>query len=347
MAVVLEPAILLAIILLGYLFKRFGLFKPLDYRVLQTAEFNLILPGAIIFSFATNPHDPSLLLVSVFALVASLVPPLAIYLTSRGRSVGHRAFLMLNGSGFNIGCFCFPMLQSLLGPAALVPAAMFDIGNNIMVAAGTNVMTQGLLHIKPGEPLERDEAPGQEATTGRDETDGRVRLVPPVRVDDHDARNLRYRAILTSIAKGFLGSVSFDTYLVMLVLMLAKVALPGWVAQVSQPFASANAFCSMFMVGMLMDLPASGRDVKEVAQVLAWRIPFGIIFALAAWFLLPFGPLVRQAVALCCLAPTAVFATMFTDKVLGNARLAGFTLALTAFCSTILMIAAHLLMGPV
>ncbi|WP_297316625.1 AEC family transporter [Bifidobacterium indicum] len=341
MAVVLEPATLLAIILLGYLFKRFGLFKPLDYRVLQTAEFNLILPGAIIFSFATNPHDPGLLLVSGFALVASLVPPLAIYLTSRGRSVGHRAFLMLNGSGFNIGCFCFPMLQSLLGPAALVPAAMFDIGNNIMVAAGTNVMTQGLLHIKRGETLERDEAPGQEGT------DGRVRSVPPVRVDDHDARNLRYRAILTNIAKGFFGSVSFDTYMVMLVLMLAKVALPDWVAQVSQPFASANAFCSMFMVGMLMDLPASGRDVKEVAQVLAWRIPFGIIFALTAWFLLPFGPLVRQAVALCCLAPTAIFATMFTDKVLGNARLAGFTLALTAFCSTILMILAHLVMGPV
>ena len=335
MSVVLEPVILLAIILLGYLFKRVGLFKPMDYRVLQTAEFNLILPGAIVFSFATNPHDSSLLLVSVFAFVASLVPPLAIYLTSRHASVGHRAFLMLNGSGFNIGCFSFPMLQSLLGPAALVPAAMFDIGNNVMVAAGTNVMTQGLLHIRPGEPLSSEEKLV------------RVGTAPAVKLDDSDARNLRFKAMLTNIVKGFLGSVSFDTYLVMLALMLAGVTLPGWVAQASRPFSAANAFCSMLMVGMLMDLPANVQDVKEVAQILAWRIPFGVIFALAAWFLLPFGPLVRQAVALCCLAPTAVFATMFTDKVLGNAKLAGFTLALTAFCSTVLMILAHLLMGAV
>ena len=58
MSVVLEPVILLAIILLGYLFKRVGLFKPMDYRVLQTAEFNLILPGAIIPVFSWSPCSP-------------------------------------------------------------------------------------------------------------------------------------------------------------------------------------------------------------------------------------------------------------------------------------------------
>ena len=40
-----------------------GLFGDRDYRVIQKAEFNLILPGAIIYSFATNPHDVSLLAV--------------------------------------------------------------------------------------------------------------------------------------------------------------------------------------------------------------------------------------------------------------------------------------------
>ena len=59
MGVLLEPATLLGIILVGYLFKRFGLFRPLDYRVLQTIVFDLVLPGAIIYSFATNPHNPS------------------------------------------------------------------------------------------------------------------------------------------------------------------------------------------------------------------------------------------------------------------------------------------------
>ena len=65
MSAILTPVGLLLIILAGYLFKRFGLFGQKDYRVLQTAEFNIVLPGAIVYSFATNPHDISLLLISV------------------------------------------------------------------------------------------------------------------------------------------------------------------------------------------------------------------------------------------------------------------------------------------
>ena len=63
MSAILTPVGLLLIILTGYLFKRFGLFGQKDYRVLQTAEFNIVLPGAIVYSFATNPHDISLLLI--------------------------------------------------------------------------------------------------------------------------------------------------------------------------------------------------------------------------------------------------------------------------------------------
>ncbi|MDR4185511.1 permease, partial [Bacillus subtilis] len=130
MSAIIQPTTLLLIILAGYLLKRFGILGPKDYRVVQSLEFDLVLPGAIIYSFATNPHQPNLLLISVFSFVASLLPPLAMYLTSRHRPIAERAFLMLNGGGFNIGCFSFPMVQAFLGPAALIPAAMFDIGND-------------------------------------------------------------------------------------------------------------------------------------------------------------------------------------------------------------------------
>ena len=189
-------------------------------------------------------------------------------------------------------------------------------------------MTQGLLHIRPGQSLDPDAG-------------------EPVKLDDPDARKLHRKAAAISIFKGFLSSPSFDTYMVMVCFTLAGISLPDWSAQITRPFSAANAFCSMLMVGMLMDLPGGRDDVKSVLQILAWRLPFGILFATAAWYLLPFEPLIRQAVALCCLAPTAVFATMFTDKVLGNARLAGFTLALTAVIGAVLMVLAHLLMGAI
>ena len=97
----------------------------------------------------------------------------------------------------------------------------------------------------------------------------------------------------------------------------------------------------MLMVGMLMDLPSGRQDVLKLLEVIGWRLPFGIAFAAAAWLLLPFDAEIREAVAMCCLAPIAVFSTLFTDKVLGNAKLAGFTLSITAIISLLLMTGAH------
>ncbi|MCI1219921.1 MAG: permease [Bifidobacterium sp.] len=332
MPAIIQPATLLLIIAAGYLFKHMRLFDPRDYRVVQTAEFNLILPGAIIYSFAVNPHDVRLLAVSGFSLTAALLPSLLIYICSRRRPVGERAFLMLNGSGFNIGCFCFPIVQSLLGSSALIPAAMFDIGNSVMVAAGTNVMMQTLLHIEPGKTLTQQHA-------------GSAPTLPYAGPVDRDARRLRRRALCRNVARGFLSSPSFDTYIVMVLLMLAGVTIPAWIAPMAHPFYSANAFCSMLMVGMLTEPPRGLHDIKAVLEIVGWRLPCSLAFAAAAWFLLPFGPVVREAVALCCLAPTAIFSTMFTDKVLGNARLAGFTLCVTAVIAIVLMMGFHLLVA--
>ena len=277
---------------------------------MQVALFNLVLPCAIIYSFATNPHDSSMLWISVFGFVVAFILPVLIFLTTRHTPVQDRAFTMLNGSGFNIGCFCFPVVQAFLGTAAIVPAAMFDIGNCVMVAAGTNVMTQTLLHIQPGKTL--------------DEQYQGMRRCCRIRNLGSRCRRLARHALLRNVAKGFFGSILFDTYLVMIVLMLANVKIPAVVATFVEPLANANSFVAMLMVGMLMDLPAGRDDVMKLLKIIGLRLPFGLLFAVCAWFVLPFGANVREAVVMCCLAPIAVFSTLFTDEVLGNAKLAGF-----------------------
>ena len=321
MQALIQPVALLLIILAGYAFKRAGLFGQRDYRILQTAIFDLVLPGAIIYSFATNPHEIKLLWISVFGLIVALIPPIVIFLATLHKPVARRAFMMLNGSGFNVGCFCFPVVSSFL---------MFDIGNCVMVAAGTNVITQLLLHIQPGKTLSEQHA-------------GDAPTLPYIKPKDKDAKRLARRALLRNVLKGFFGSVPFDVYMLMIVLTLAQVKIPGWIATMVQPLSNANSFCAMLMVGMLMDLPASRRDVKDVLTVIGWRVPFAIAFAAITWFILPFSASIREAVALCCLAPIAVFSTLFTDKVLGNAKLAGFSLTLTAVLSLIMMTGAHFL----
>ena len=96
MSALIQPVALLLIILAGYLFKRAGLFEDRDYRIMQTIIFNLVLPGAIVYSFATNPHDSSMLLISLFGLIVAFIPPVVVFLTSRHRPVQNRAFMMLN-----------------------------------------------------------------------------------------------------------------------------------------------------------------------------------------------------------------------------------------------------------
>jgi len=131
------------------------------------------------------------------------------------------------------------------------------------------------------------------------------------------------------------------------VLTLADVKIPDAISTLLQPVANANSFCSMLMVGMLMDLPTGREDVRKLAEVVAWRLPFGILFAVAAWMILPFGASIRESVVMACLAPIAVFSTLFTDKVLGNAKLAGFSLSVSAIIGLITMTCAHFLIAAI
>ncbi|MCI1915316.1 MAG: permease, partial [Bifidobacteriaceae bacterium] len=318
---------LLAIIVGGYALKRFGAVKQNDYRVLQKIVFTFTLPGAIIYSFAQHRPQASLLWISLFGFCCALLPLPLLFLASRHQKIRDRFFLMLNASGFNVGNFCFPVIQALMGAGAVLPAVMFDIGNSFMLSATTNALTSAMLGIPPDKPLSQ--------VVGEDEF-GHEKLLT-VKPTDKDARRLSRRAKASAIAKSYLSSVSFDVYVVMIVLMCFGIAVPTAVGNFVQPVAVANSFCSMLMVGMLMDVPASHKDVAQVGAVFGWRLAFSVVFCAVAWFVLPFDLETRKVLFIVGLAPTPVFATLFTDKVLGNARLAGFCLAFTAVIALVLM----------
>ncbi len=325
MDAVLTPITIFAITLVGYIFKRVGIFSNRDYKILQSIVFTLTIPGAIIHSFATTDHDVSLLILTLFGLVCALIPLPIVFFATRRFPAGERAFMMLNSNGYNIGNFAFPVLSSFFGPSAIVAAAMFDMGNVAVISGASSVLIRSALHIAPDKPLsEQDTAEG-------------APVLPHVKLTDPHAKRLAFKNNIFSMLKSLFSSLSFDIYLLMIVLMLFHITMPGWVATVTEPLANANSFCSMLMVGMLMELPANRKDVLAVTRVIGWRIVFSIIFAVAAWFLLPVGPTIRTIAVMICFCPSAVFSTLFTDKVLGNAKLAGFTLATTVIISLIVL----------
>ncbi|MEG0703071.1 MAG: AEC family transporter [Christensenella sp.] len=142
--ILLKAVGLICIIVLGYVLKKVGFFKPKDYVLIAKITLNVTLPAAVITSFSQSNLDFSLIWLVVIGLACNLVMVGLGYLTARKRDNTTKAFYMINMSGYNIGCFALPFIQSFLGAGGVVAACMFDAGNATMCTGGTYALAQGV-----------------------------------------------------------------------------------------------------------------------------------------------------------------------------------------------------------
>ena len=155
MAEVLTKAgVLLAIIALGYLLKRVGMFARKDYEVVSKIVFRITLPCAVATAFFEGfNQDPTLYLVSLLGLSAGVLLWASAFFATRGRGEESRAFYTQNLPGYNIGAFTLPFVQSFLGSFGVVTACMFDIGNSLMCTGGNYAITSTLMGKTEGGRL--------------------------------------------------------------------------------------------------------------------------------------------------------------------------------------------------
>ena len=52
-----------------------------------------------------------------------------------------RTFYLLNGCGFNLGCFALPFVQAIFSPTMAVATCLYDAGNAFMMAGGSYALT--------------------------------------------------------------------------------------------------------------------------------------------------------------------------------------------------------------
>ena len=135
--VLLKAAGFVLAIALAYTLKRVGFFGPKDYQIVSKVVLNVTLPAAVIMRFASFTMDNRLLFVVLLGLACNLIAILAGRLLSGRRKGAERAFYMINTSGYNIGCFTLPYVQSFLGAFGVVVTCMFDVGNAVMCTGGT------------------------------------------------------------------------------------------------------------------------------------------------------------------------------------------------------------------
>lgn len=135
--VLIKAFTFILIIVLGYVLKHLGFFKPNDFRLISKIVMNITLPCAVISNFSKLSLEASLLILVVLGLGCNLIMIGIGYFISWRKSSQEKAFNMINLSGYNIGCFTMPYVQSFLGPVGVVATCLFDAGNAFLCTGAT------------------------------------------------------------------------------------------------------------------------------------------------------------------------------------------------------------------
>lgn len=281
--IILNACGLLLIILLGYFMKRIGLMKKTDGTILSTIIMNITLPATIIVNLTSFVWHNSYFVLVVAALVFTYLQIALVWPFFWKQRLVEQEYGLFLGSGFNIGNFTLPFVQSFM-PAGIPLISMFDLGNSIMLAGGTRAAIDFLVKKK-------------------------------------DALNLR--VILIKLFK----TVPFTCYVGMTILRLFEVTLPNQLIDLLQPIGNANAFLSMFMIGLYLELKLPKHAMKQVFKVLGLRFLASLLMMGIA-LIGPWPEQIKNILILIGFAPIPTFGVI-------NAVLAGADEEAVGFCSSL------------
>lgn len=134
--ILIRAGCFVAIIVLGFVLKKLGVFKDSDFSVLANVTLKITLPAAIITNFANKELDVSMLILIALAVACGFVYIGLGFLLNLRKEKSQRAFEILNLPGYNIGCFALPFVQTFLGPTGVMASCLFDVGNGLICLGG-------------------------------------------------------------------------------------------------------------------------------------------------------------------------------------------------------------------
>ncbi len=293
----IKPCAFLFIIFFTYFLKRAGLFHKDLALVVMKIIMNITLPAVAISAFVGFEGELALFWIVLIGLASALGSYMLMFFLTRKMKKEDRVYYIICASGFNAGCYGMPIISAFFGSIGTVIAALFDIGNCVMMASGNYAFTSVLLNTDgSGTKL-----------TGKD------------------------------LLKRFFSSVPTDVYLVLLVLSVLHISLPEVIGTFLGPMANANAFLSMFMLGLLFTPPRQKSDWKSTFYILVFRLGIMSVVAFGLFHLLPYSLEVRRILVLLLLCPIGSMSPGFIERCHGDGELAAFTNSVSTIASLIIM----------
>lgn len=148
-------------------------------------------------------------------------------------------------------------------------------------------------------------------------------FVTMLAIGRHFAKPPGYGLGLGSTLRDMLKTVPLVVYLLTLLLHVAGLRYPGPVLGVARLLAAANMPLALLVLGMYLRFDAVAERWRDIARVLGLRYGLGLAAGLAAWFLLPAGPLVRTVVVAALLLPPPVISLSYAVELGYDARFVG------------------------
>lgn len=128
------------IILIGYVMKKKKVFSVEDSKFLSKLVMNITLPAALIVGFKGVEISFVLLFSLLLGLMFNVIMIIVAQFVSKKSTPTEKAFYMINTSGYNVGNFTIPFVQTFFPASALATICLFDAGNAIMCLGLTFVI---------------------------------------------------------------------------------------------------------------------------------------------------------------------------------------------------------------
>ncbi len=296
----------LTIILIGYIFKKAGIFTESNGKVIAKFILNITLPALILNVFSSIIINPTLILLPFLALGYSFLVLGFSYLISRKYPHKTRGLLLMTCVGFNIGLFAYPMIKGIWGVEGFEYVVMFDLGNSFVVFVYSYSM--GFVHSP------------------------KIKPVP----DKMRTRN---------IVKNILKSAPLLTLIIALLINLTGIRFPLFVTDLLDLLAKANSPLTLLILGIFINIQFDKSHWKLIATVLLIRYGFGLLIGLLMMFLLPFGTVNNAAIFVALILPIGMSSISFAVEFGYNEQVTSTLVNLTNTISFFIMWVIVLLFG--
>jgi malate permease and related proteins len=125
--------ITLAVVATGYAIKRWGFITEKDGKVISKFLMHTTFPALMLVSTINIKLEAHLFLFPLSAFIYESILLVIAWFVFKQYPNHLRGLLTMSSSGFNLGLFAFPIIESIWGRGALINVIMMDVGNTFVV----------------------------------------------------------------------------------------------------------------------------------------------------------------------------------------------------------------------